>query len=148
VAVLAAWLFWPQVVNQQGANPGSEAVGTAGVLSGTDGETAGPEPSPTNRSSAVTARATDDLVLELSPTATVWVEARADGRRVLYTLVRAGQRPAVQARDEIHLRLGDAAAVEYSLNGKPGRPFGRPGEVRTVRITRENYATFTEGGRP
>ena len=152
VAVLAAWLFVPQLMNQQTADPDPEAIGTAGELPGTAGETAGPvavtNPSPADPSSAVTTSARNNLALELRPTATVWVEARADGRRVLYTLAHVGERSVVQARDEIHLRLGDAAAVQYSINGKPGRPFGRPGEVRDVQITRENYATFAEVSRP
>ena len=152
VAVLAAWLFGPQFMNQQTADRDPETVGTAGVLPETAGETGGPVAlttrSPADRSSVATASATDTLALELSPTATVWVEARADGRRVLYALIRAGDRSVVQARSEIQLRLGDAAAVQYSINGKPGRSLGRPGEVRNVQITGDNYATFTEGGGP
>ena len=151
VAALAAWLFGPQFLNQQTVERDTDAVGTAGAIPGTaadSGKVALAAPAPADRSPVATPTATNNLALELSPTATVWVEARADGRRVLYTLARAGERSVVQARDEIHLRIGNAAAVQYSINGKPGRPFGRPGEVLDVQITRENYATFAEDARP
>ena len=126
----------------------ADAVGTAGLLpAGARGDTAPPAsaPAPSSVASvAASAAQRDSLTVELNPNATVWVEARADGRRVLYSLVRAGDRPVVQARDEIRLRLGNAGAVQYSINGKPGRAFGRPGEVRDVAITRDNVGTFQE----
>lgn len=85
---------------------------------------------------------TDRLRLEIHPTALVWIEAAADGTRVLYELVEAGERRTVDANGEIVLRVGDAAAFAYSINGRPGRPLGGPGEVRDIRITRDAYETF------
>lgn len=85
---------------------------------------------------------TDRLRLEIHPTAPVWIEAAVDGTPVLYELVEAGDRRAVDADEEIVLRVGDAAAFAYSINGSPGRALGGPGEVRDVRITRDAYETF------
>jgi hypothetical protein len=81
-------------------------------------------------------------MLEIAPTEVVWIEAIADGRRVLYALVAPEQRRAIQAREQIVLRIGDAGAFRYRLNGVDGREIGRSGEVREVRITPQNVRTF------
>jgi cytoskeleton protein RodZ len=80
----------------------------------------------------VVVRATDSL----------WLEATADGQRVIYRLMRAGEREEIAARTVVLLRAGDAAAMEYTIDGRPARPLGPPGAVRTVRITRDNALTF------
>lgn len=84
----------------------------------------------------------DQLVVEIVPKGVVWVEASADGQRVLYRLVDANERARIDVRDELVLRVGDAAAFDFSINGRPGRPLGGPSEVRDVRITRDNLAMF------
>lgn len=84
----------------------------------------------------------DRLRLEIYPSARVWIEATADGSPVLYELVEAGERRSIDAAEEIALRVGDAAAFAYSINGRPGRTLGEPGEVRDIRITPDNYANF------
>ena len=40
----------------------------------------------------------------------------------------------LSGRDEISISVGDAGAFAYTLNGKPGRPLGAPGEVVSRRI--------------
>jgi len=87
-------------------------------------------------------REVDPLTLDINPTAVVWVEATADGQRVLYQLIQRGERKTLHARDELVVRVGDAGAFQYWLNGERGRPLGKPTEVRDIRITRDNYATF------
>jgi cytoskeleton protein RodZ len=84
----------------------------------------------------------EGLRLEIHPTAPVWVEATADGTQVLYELVDAGQARSIDATDAIVLRIGDAAAFAYSINGRPGRALGGPGQVRDIRITRDNHPEF------
>jgi len=88
------------------------------------------------------APATAPLRIEIHPTALTWIEASADGARVLYELVGAGQRRTLEADREISLLVGDAGAFAYSINGMPGRALGGPSEVRDVRITRENADSF------
>jgi cytoskeleton protein RodZ len=84
------------------------------------------------------------LTVAISPAGVVWVDARADGRRVLYQLVHPGEQRVITARDEIQLLVGDAGAFRYSISGVPGRRLGAAGAVRTIRITHENYSTFQE----
>jgi len=84
----------------------------------------------------------DRLRLDIHPTAPTWVEATADGTRVLGELIDVGQSRVVEADREIVLRIGDAAAFAYSINGMPGRSLGGPGQVRDIRIIRDNVADF------
>jgi hypothetical protein len=77
----------------------------------------------------------------------LWLEAGADGQRLIYRLLNSGDREHVQAQREISLRVGDASAIAYSINGAPGRSLGGPGEIHEIRITPDNYRTFLDGTR-
>jgi len=84
----------------------------------------------------------ETLRIEIRPSRAVWVTGSADGERVLYRILQAGERVSVAAKTDLRFRVGDAGAFEYSLNGAAGKPVGRPGEVREFRITRENLSSF------
>jgi len=75
------------------------------------------------------------LQLEIRFSGPCWVSLVADGERLIYTLMQAGEHTVVEARDAITLRVGDAGAVAYSLNGVTGRPLGGDGEAVTLRLT-------------
>ena len=81
--------------------------------------------------------------LEIRPHRPCWVSAVADGERVVYRLMQAGERTLVEARTVITLRVGDAGAFAYSINGATGRPLGNDGEVVTVNITMENLGSLS-----
>ena len=83
------------------------------------------------------------LRLEIRLNGPCWVSAVADGERVVYRLMQPGERTLVEARSVITLRVGDAGAFAYSINGATGRPLGRNGEVVTVRITNENLGSLS-----
>ena len=51
-----------------------------------------------------------------------------------------GERATLDARDEISLKVGDAGAFAYSINGTPGRSLGGQGQVVTIHITKGNYS--------
>jgi hypothetical protein len=57
-------------------------------------------------------------------------------------MLEAGEHVKVEARREMSFRIGNAAAFEYSINGRPGRPLGGAGDVREFQITGENYRTY------
>jgi hypothetical protein len=55
--------------------------------------------------------------------------------------VQPGER--IQTRGRVlTFRVGDAAALQLSLDGEPARPLGASGEVVSVRITRGNYRSL------
>ena len=141
LTIAAVWLFGGRREPQRTASP--QAVGTAGQAVAAERATDRPAaPADVAIAPAAPALSVVPLILDITPTAVVWVEANADGKRVLYALVGPDQPRAIQAHEEIRLRIGDAGAFRYRLNGVAGRELGRPGEVREVRITPQNARTF------
>ena len=115
-----------------GETLGPVATGGEVVVPPTDRQTAQvPVPAQENGQSV--------LRLELQPRGECWVSATVDGRLVVYRLMAPGERATLDARDEISLRVGDAGAFVYSINGSPGRSLGGQGQVVTILITRGNY---------
>ena len=82
------------------------------------------------------------LIVEFRPAAEVWLSATADGKRVVYRLLKPGERVVIEADISLAIRAGNAGALDYSINGAAGKPLGELGAVREAWITRENYATF------
>lgn len=85
------------------------------------------------------------LSLAIDPKGPCWVSATADGRLVVYRLLGEGETVTVTADEELVLRVGDAGAFSYTLNGLPGRPLGEGGQPLTITITRHNVQTFVSG---
>jgi cytoskeleton protein RodZ len=84
------------------------------------------------------------LVLKIRATGEVWLDAKADGERRAYRLYTAGEEIDVDARNQIVLRVGDASAVTYTINGAPGRSLGGPGIVRDLVITPDDYTALVD----
>lgn len=78
----------------------------------------------------------ESLRIEILPTRRLWVTASADGTRVLFRMLEPGETVSIEARDSMQFRVGDAGAFAYRLNGIPGKPPGRSGEVREFTIDR------------
>lgn len=94
------------------------------------------------------ATVTSGIQLEIEPRGECWISATVDGQLVLYQLMQAGERAALEARDDIVLRVGDAGAFVYWLNGHPGRQLGGPGEPVTIHITEDNFENFLTETKP
>ena len=114
----------------------STAVGTTGdggppaaAPSAPTGPTRAAQSGDTHRGQTAAA-----LVVTLEAEGQSWVSATADGTRVLYRLVDAGTTETLRATREITIRVGDAGAVLWSVNGRQAVPMGHPGEVRTVTV--------------
>jgi hypothetical protein len=91
----------------------------------------------------VASASTSPLHFEIQPGGPCWVAAVADGRQALQRLMNAGDREVVDANDEATLRVGDAAACAFSINGAAARPVGAAaGQPATFHITRANYQEF------
>jgi hypothetical protein len=86
--------------------------------------------------------AAERLHVELRARAPVWIEITSDGHAFGPRLLNAGAAETHSAREQIQLRVGDAAALAYSINGAEGRTLGAASEVREVVFTPENYKSF------
>jgi cytoskeletal protein RodZ len=62
---------------------------------------------------------------------TSWVSIIADGKPVAHETLIAPAGTSVRANKEIEVRVGNAAGLQFVLNGKPLPRQGEPGEART-----------------
>jgi len=85
---------------------------------------------------------TESLHITIAPTGPCWVQATTGENRLFATLLNAGDRRAVDAASDVTLRVGDPATFAFTINGRPGRVAGGPGQATTVRITTENVGQF------
>jgi cytoskeleton protein RodZ len=86
--------------------------------------------------------APEQLTVELRAEGPCWIEASVDGERAIARLMNAGERETVAVKDGLAMRVGDPAALAFSINGVAGRPLGPEGRVVAVRIDRANYRQF------
>jgi cytoskeletal protein RodZ len=140
--VVAALVIAVVTVNQRSTGP-DQAAESAGPGTSAGSERAG-DPAPVatagQRQAAVVAAGTSgvsQLRFDMEAQGECWVEAVVDGRRVVYRLMRPGERATLESGGEIVLRVGDPGALTYSVNGTPGKPLGRAGIPVTVRFTNQ-----------
>jgi cytoskeletal protein RodZ len=120
----------------QSRQPSSGQVGTSGSEGGPsvpDGQAAPAktEAPPASAPSASSA----PLSIVLTASQPSWITADADGRRALYLTLMPGSAQTITARRVIEIRVGDAGALVWRINGRDAGAMGRPGQVRDVVIT-------------
>lgn len=121
--------------------PHPAAVEASNVKSAPDVPTA-VGTSGSSRDVELTAAEASSLKVDLTPRASCWIAATADGKPALARLMNVEDPYRIEAREEVTLRVGDPGALAIAVNGVPGRPLGQPGMPVTVRITRQNYRDF------
>jgi cytoskeletal protein RodZ len=86
-----------------------------------------------------------ELNFEASFWSDTWIQVFVDGEMALDTIKKPGEKLQVRALEELIIHLGNAGGFTFTLNGKPGKPFGDPGAVvKNIRITLENYPEFLQ----
>jgi cytoskeleton protein RodZ len=110
------------------------------------GVTVLPEPVPATTQAPAAVVAPEEekgIRIEIAFTEKTWIQVYADGRLALDGIRAAGDKAEVRADTELLVHLGNAGGLAYTLNGKPGTPFGRSGAVvKNIRITAGNLASF------
>jgi len=91
---------------------------------------------------ATTDEQAEGLRLAIQPRAACWLSATADGKLVVYRLLNSGEQSEVDAHEDVVLRVGDAAAFAFTINGAAGRSLGSAGQPVTIHLTRQNYQEF------
>lgn len=66
----------------------------------------------------------------------------SDGREVLARTMEPGETIPVELGEELLLLGDNAAAVQFSINGLAGRLLGKPGDILSTRIGRDDYQDF------
>jgi cytoskeleton protein RodZ len=128
LAIAAVVMYWQP--DAAAPPPASRTVGTSGTAdaAATALPAQGPPPSP------AAVRDESEIVVMLQTERAVWIAATTDGVRVLYRTVPPGTTETLRGR-EITLRVGDAGAVQLSVNGGPAEPMGPSGRIRDITLT-------------
>jgi cytoskeletal protein RodZ len=133
--------------------PVSSAASATPPTVATGGKPAATEPVPTavpiGTSPPATAVATagervTGMKLELRATGECWVRVTADGKRALSRVMKEGEKETVEVQDGMVIEVGNAGGLAFSINGRPGKPLGEPGRVRTLNITKDTLAQFLQ----
>ena len=82
------------------------------------------------------------IALVLTAIRPVWVEATADGRRALFQTLTPESPATVTAQRVVVMRVGDAGALSWRINGRDAGSMGRQGQVRDVTITPRTVDTI------
>lgn len=128
VIVTGRWAF-------QGSGE-TGAVGTAGSAVPAAAASAEPQPA----AAPAPPRPAGGVIVALEARQLSWITASVDGQRTMYRMLQPGERISLNGTREVSMRIGDAGAVVWQINGGASVPMGKPGKVRTVRVTAENAA--------
>lgn len=91
--------------------------------------------------------ANEPLRLRIAPSGPCWVRVSADGVIRQQKLMQKGEVFEQDAKDGFEVLIGDAGTFRYTINGRPGRAAGEPGDVIVARITRATVANWLQPAR-
>jgi cytoskeletal protein RodZ len=92
-------------------------------------------PPPASDAGAPSGAIAGQLALELHPTGNCYVSLTVDGRNLFAREMRAGERVTQQVLREAVIKVGDAGAFAFTVNGREGKSLGDKGQVRTLTLT-------------
>jgi len=90
----------------------------------------------------VPASAQAALVVEFALTADCWVVASVDGGQSMSQLLKAGDSRRFEASRDVFLDVGNAGAIQLTINGTTARPLGPAGSHVQKTIRTDNVSTF------
>jgi transcriptional regulator with XRE-family HTH domain len=82
------------------------------------------------------------VVVTLTISSRCQLRVVADGTEILGRIMEPGETVPIELGDELLLLGDNAAAVQFSINGQAGRQLGKPGDVLSARIGRDDYQDF------
>ena len=143
-AGLAIALFLGRSWVARPPSPAGQAIGTSGSTQAatppTDTAVAAPAAAVALPVPVAAPAPSARLSIVLTASRKSWVTANADGRRALFQIVLPGSPQTVSATREIKLRVGDAGALQWVINGRSAGAMGRSGQVRDIRVTPDTAA--------
>lgn len=144
--IVAALLAGVIAVNRYGIDSSDTRKVTAAVPSETPAPTVPPNPlaqptpiaqqAPVEPPVAIATTGTG-LQMEIRAENDCWVRAVVDGQPTFARLLQPGEIQSLTAQRDIILRVGDPAALSYSVNGRQGPPLGVAAVPVTVRFAND-----------
>ena len=91
--------------------------------------------------------ANEPLRLRIAPSGPCWVRVKADGEIRHQKLMQKGEVFEQQATEGFEVLVGDAGTFRYTINDRPGRNIGDPGDVIVARINRSTLENWVQATR-
>ena len=82
------------------------------------------------------------VVVTLTISSRCQLRVIADGTEILGRTMEQGETLPIELGEELLLLGDNASAVQFSINGQAGRQLGKPGDVLSTRIGRDDYQDF------
>jgi cytoskeletal protein RodZ len=86
--------------------------------------------------------APDQVALRLQSTGDCWVRVTVDGAIVFEQIMTAGASSDIKPGRDVYLQVGNAGAVQWSINGQPAKELGGAGIATAVRINRTTMSRW------
>lgn len=114
-------------------------AGAVYALSGSD-DSAQQKPAAqqqTQQAEAPAPKTYDGVEVTATFTADCWLEVKADGKTVYEGTLKKGDSQTWKGTDKVTVRVGDAGAVSFSVNGKDLGTAGKTGQVANKTFTKD-----------
>lgn len=112
-------------------------AGAVYALSGSDDSAKTPAPQQTQQVEAPAPKTYDGVEVTATFTADCWLEVKADGKTVYEGTLKKGDSQTWKGTDKVTVRVGDAGAVSFSVNGKDLGTAGKTGQVANKTFTKD-----------
>lgn len=112
-------------------------AGAVYALSGSDDSTKKPATQQTQQVEAPAPKTYDGVEVTATFTADCWLEVKADGKTVYEGTLKKGDSQTWKGTDKVTVRVGDAGAVSFSVNGKDLGTAGKTGQVANKTFTKD-----------
>lgn len=109
-------------------------AGAVYALSGSDDSAKKPA---TQQVEAPAPKTYDGVEVTATFTADCWLEVKADGKTVYEGTLKKGDSQTWKGTDKVTVRVGDAGAVSFSVNGKDLGTAGKTGQVANKTFTKD-----------
>lgn len=112
-------------------------AGAVYALSGSDDSAKKPATQQTQQVEAPAPKTYDGVEVTATFTADCWLEVKADGKTVYEGTLKKGDSQTWKGTDKVTVRVGDAGAVSFSVNGKDLGTAGKTGQVANKTFTKD-----------
>jgi len=85
-----------------------------------------------------------DMVLNITTSDKCWVKVTTDGKVTVARLMQAGDQERVEVHDTATIRVGNAGAFAFTINGHPAKSLGPPGSIRTAVVSKDTLARYVQ----
>lgn len=124
-ALIVAALLVAVIAMNRYTEPASSPPETTAAVTTADPSIATPQPVATTGTG---------LQVDMRAQGLCWISAVVDGQRTVARLLQPGETQSLSAERDIVLRVGDPAALSYSVNGRTGQALGAANVPVTVHV--------------